>query len=177
MSWTTSSEMRTAGATRIARDSNQSGANRPRRRNHALIEIIQHVFKQDEDPSAGYPVTSSMEANNPVHAGPTRTTEVNPTVTQPAKVARALQGSLARVGLVEGYLSLALLVALFLFGGLLSLLPEAFGTAISITFCACSLLFATSGARHGTGGARVAARGTLVAWLLLIALRVALLFH
>ena len=30
-------------------------------KNHSLVQVIEHVFKEDEDPAAGYPVTRAKE--------------------------------------------------------------------------------------------------------------------
>jgi hypothetical protein len=87
----------------------------------------------------------------------TRQQNVSPMCASTADNAELRRGRLSRIGTVEGYLSLLLLVLLFVQPLLAPPLPEAYELPIGISLWAVAWLLSLSGTRHGLGFGRIAA--------------------
>ena len=76
--------------------------------------------------------------------------------------AESQRGRLARIGTVEGYLALLLLVLCFVAPRLIPAVPEPYDLPVGFSLWAFAWLFSLSGTRHGRGYGRLAAGLSLI---------------
>jgi hypothetical protein len=82
---------------------------------------------------------------------------VSPRGPSAADNAELRRGRFSRIGTVEGYLSLPLLIVGVLAPALIPPVPEPYGVAVGIALWAIAWLLSLSGTRHGRGYGRLAA--------------------